>query len=88
MHFAQHLRCKNADVADIYFTLLDAAGSSPTLILNQNAKSEERGGWAPFQILTSEAEKLNTQSGASFESVRNLVRASNVTVSKVRQFLH
>ena len=35
--FAQQLRRKNADVPDIYFTLLDAAGISPTLILNQNA---------------------------------------------------
>ena len=32
--FAQQLRSKNADVPDIYFTLLDAAGISPTLILN------------------------------------------------------
>ena len=31
--FAQQLRCKNADVPDNYFTLLDAAGISPTLIL-------------------------------------------------------
>ena len=40
---AQQLRRKNADIADIYFTLLDAAGISPTLILNQNAKAKERG---------------------------------------------
>ena len=32
--FAQQLRRKNADVLDIYFTLLDTAGISPTLILN------------------------------------------------------
>ena len=30
--FAQQLRRKNAYVPDIYFTLLDAAGMSPTLI--------------------------------------------------------
>ena len=36
---AQQLRRKHADVPDIYFTLLDAAGISPTLILNQNAKA-------------------------------------------------
>ena len=41
--FAQQLRRKNADVPDIYFTLLDAAGISPTLILNLNAKAKERG---------------------------------------------
>ena len=46
--FAQQLRRKNADVPDIYFTSLDAAGISPTLILNQNANAEERGSWVPF----------------------------------------
>ena len=55
--FAQQLRCKNADVPDIYFTLLDAADISPTLILNQNAKAKERGSWIPFKIWTSEAAK-------------------------------
>ena len=48
--FAQQLRRKNADVPDIYFTLLDAAGISPTLILNQNAEAKERGSWVPFQF--------------------------------------
>ena len=46
--FAQQLRRKNADVPDSYFTLLDAAGISPTLILNQYAKTEERG--YPFSM--------------------------------------
>ena len=48
--FAQQLRRKNADIPDIYFTLLDAAGISPTLILNQNAKAKESGSWVPFNI--------------------------------------
>ena len=34
LDFAQQLRCTNADVPDIYFTLLDAASLSATLILN------------------------------------------------------
>ena len=38
-NFAQQLRGKNAYVPNNYFTLLDAAGISPTLILNQNAKA-------------------------------------------------
>ena len=53
--FAQQLRRKNADVPGIYFTLLDAAGNSPILILNQNAKAKERGSWVPLKIWTSEA---------------------------------
>ena len=48
--FAQQLRRKNADIPDIYYTLLDAAGISPTLILNQNAKAKETGSWVPFKI--------------------------------------
>ena len=48
--FVQQLRRKNADVPDIYFTLLDAASLSPTLLLNQNAKAKERGSWVPFKI--------------------------------------
>ena len=48
--FAQQLRRKNANVPDIYSTSLDAAGISPTLILNQNAKAKERGSWITFKI--------------------------------------
>ena len=55
--FAQQLRRKNTDVPDIFFTLPDAAGISPTLILNQNAKAEKRGSWVPSKIWTSEAAK-------------------------------
>ena len=55
--FTQHLRRKNADVLDIYFTSLDAAGISPSLVFNQNAKAKERGSWVPFKVRTSEAAK-------------------------------
>ena len=48
--FAQQLHRKNADVPDICSTLLDTAGISPTLNLNQNAKAKERGSWIPFKI--------------------------------------
>ena len=48
--FTLHLRRKNAEVPDIYFTLLDAAGVSPSLVFNQNAKAKERGSWIPFKV--------------------------------------
>ena len=48
--FAQQLRRKNANIPDLYFTLLDATGISQTLILNQNAQVKERGSWVPFKI--------------------------------------
>ena len=53
--FTLHLRRKNADVPDIYFTLLDAAGISTSLVFNQNAKAKDRGSWVPFKEWTSEA---------------------------------
>ena len=33
-------------------------------------------------------QRLDTQAGAAYGSVRNLVKASNLSVSKMRQFLH
>ena len=48
--FTLHLRRKNADVPDIYFNSLDAAGISPSLVFNQNAKNKDRGSWVPFNI--------------------------------------
>ena len=48
--FTLHLRRKNADVPDIYFTLLDAAGISPSLVFNHNAKAKDRGSWVPFKV--------------------------------------
>ena len=50
LDFILHLRRKNADVPDIYFTLLDAPGTSPSLAFNQNAKAKERGSWIPFKV--------------------------------------
>ena len=58
LDFVQQLRRKNAEVPDIYFTLLDAAGISPTLILNQNAKAKKRESWVLSKIWTSEAPKV------------------------------
>ena len=48
--FTLHLRRKNLDVPDIYFTLLDAAGITPSLVFNQNAKAKDRGSWVPFKV--------------------------------------
>ena len=48
--FTRHLPRKNADVTDIYFTLLDAAGISPSLVFNQNAKAKDRGSWVPSKV--------------------------------------
>ena len=55
--FTLHLRRKNVDVPDIYFTLLDAAGISPSLVFKQIAKAKDRGSWVLFKIRTSDAAK-------------------------------
>ena len=51
-----------------------------------NLKREEAG-----SLSKSERQKLQkfyTQGGAAYGSERNLVKASNLSVSKMRQFLH
>ena len=48
--FTLFLRRKNADVPEIYFILLDAAGISPSLVFNQNSKAKHRGSWVPFKV--------------------------------------
>ena len=55
--FLLHLRRKNSDVPDIYFTLLDVAGISPSLVFKQKAKAKDRGSWVPLKVWTSEAAK-------------------------------
>ena len=84
---AQQLRRKNADVPDIYFNLLDAAVVTPTLVLNQNAEAKKRGSWVPFKLRTTEVAKIvHAEGGAAYGSLQNWVKASNLSVSKVRQF--
>ena len=48
--FTLQLRRKNADVPDIYFILLDAAGISPSLVFNQNGEAKDRGSWIHFKV--------------------------------------
>ena len=48
--FTLHLHRKNADVPDIYLTLLDAARISPSLVFNQNTKAKDSGSGVPFKV--------------------------------------
>ena len=52
--FAQKLGRKNEEVPDFYFTLLNAAGLTPYMVLNQKAKTKERRNWVHFDVWTSE----------------------------------
>ena len=49
-------------------------------------KREEAGSLSKSE--RQKLQRLYTQSGAADGCVRNLVKASNLSVSKVRQFLH
>ena len=49
-------------------------------------KREEAGSLSKSE--RQNLQRLYTQGGAAYGSVRNLVKASNLSVSKVRQFLH
>ena len=49
-------------------------------------KREESGSLSKTE--RRKLQRLYTQGGAAYGSVRNLVKASNLSVSKVRQFLH
>ena len=50
LDFTQHLGRKNEEVPDIYFTVLDASGLSPSPVFNQNANAKDRKGWVPFKL--------------------------------------
>ena len=49
-------------------------------------KREEAGSLSKSE--RQKLQRLYTQGGAAYGSVRNLVEASNLSISKVRQFLH
>ena len=86
--FTLHSRRKNVDVPDNYFTLLDAAGISLSLVFNQNAKAEDRGSWIPFKDERQKLQRLYTQGAAAYRSNINLAKASTLQASKVGRFLH
>ena len=48
--FTQNLRRKNAEVLEIYVTLLGAAGISPSLVFNQKAKTRDGRSCVPFKV--------------------------------------
>ena len=70
-NFPEQLRRKDADVSDIHFTLLEAAGISPTLVLNENAKAEgvEVGSFSKYE--NQKLRGFYTQGDATFDSVGN-----------------
>ena len=83
-YFAQK---KNAEVPDMYFTLLDAADITPSLVLND--KGKEKTDETRFR-LKNEPQKLQnlySEGGAPYSSVQILVKTRKSAISKVRQFV-
>ena len=120
LDFAQQLRRKNAEVPDIYFTLLyfillyftllyftllyftllyftllyfTLLYYTPLVYLRiwfwirmPKLNREEAGSLSKSE--RQKLQRLYTQGGAAYGSVRNLVKVSDLSVSTVRQFLH
>ena len=86
--FAQQLRPENTELRDIYFSFLDAVGKSRFWfwIKLPKLKREEAGFGSKTEL--QQLPRLNRQGGAAYGSVPKLVEASNLPVTKVRQFLH
>ena len=57
-------RQKKAEVPDFYFCLLDAAGMSPTLIPNQNARPKREDAGCFPKTECQKLQRLYTQGGA------------------------
>ena len=81
LHFAQQLHRENADVPDIYLTLLDANLVYLRLwFWNRlpKLKREEAGSLPKSE--RQKLQKLYTQGGAAYGSVHNLVKASSLSI--------
>ena len=83
---AQRLKHKKVSVADIYFTLLDAASITPDLVVNSHAKSKERGDWIPFKIWTTKVAELLKATICSIWFSAQIWQKQRNSPSKVREF--
>ena len=87
---AQHLKRKNVTTLDIYFTLLylTQPASLPTLLSTvvPRVKKEELGSLSKSE--RQKLQKLYTQGFAAYGFVRHLAKATELSPSKVREFLH
>ena len=87
--FAQQLRRTNADALEIYFTLL-TAGMPTTLVLNCESQfqSQRERKLGPFHIMIDRNCKNVHARDAACGFVRNLPKASNISLAKGRKFIH
>ena len=86
--FPQTLKRKNAEVPDIYFTLLDVADITPRLVLNKNAKEKERRSWVPLKIRETKTAEVVQRRLCSLWFSQKLDNGKQTLVSEVQYFLH
>ena len=90
LNYVEAERCcrsllKIADIPDTYLTLLDAAGRSPTLVLDQSANTKQTESWALSKSERQKFQRWYPQGAAAKGPVRNLSRTSNLSASKLRK---
>ena len=87
VRFCPTIASKMADVPDSFSTLLDAAGNSPNLALNQVAKTKEKVSRCPLNLIERSFKGFRNSVVLLCRRVSSLVKASNILVSKLNQVL-
>ena len=75
-----------AENLEIYSTLLDAPGISLSLILKKNSEAKEKKNGSFSESELQKLRRMYTQGDDAYESVRNLVKTSNLPMSERKQF--
>ena len=84
--FAHTLKCKNAEFQDIFFTLLDAADITPSLVSNKNAKKKREGAGFLSRSEKQKLRRLYSEGFAAYGSVKNLRKASKLPFQECNVF--
>ena len=84
---AQHPRLRNTDVPDIYSNLLALLVYLQLWFWIKMPQPERKEAWFLSKYELQKLQRLHTQGGAAYRSVCILVKASNLSVSNVRQIM-
>ena len=85
--FAQRLELENVPILDVYFTLLDAARTTPDIVVNSYAQGRKEELESLPNSERQKLERLYLQGFAAYDSVRNSAKNAELSPSKVREFL-
>ena len=87
--FSKNVHRITQDVFDLHFILLDTVDTSPTVVLNENAKTEKQ--WVSFIIGTAKCVKVVHIRCGAYGSMSKPVRTGNFskkTISAFKDFLN